>query len=111
MGSKASDSAMLKTWRRNPPSSSLVRLSQLANDKYESPPFSSGGHNWYVIFFLAKVHIFLRQSSHISSLKFTSFFTKVYIMKFTYFFTKVYIMKFTSFLAKVHIFLHCNIYY
>ncbi|KAL9861101.1 putative ubiquitinyl hydrolase 1 [Arabidopsis thaliana] len=49
MGSKASDSAMLKTWRRNPPSSSLVRLSQLANDKYESPPFSSGGHNWRLV--------------------------------------------------------------
>ncbi|CAA0316114.1 unnamed protein product [Arabidopsis thaliana] len=49
MGSNASDPAVLKTWRRNPPSTTLFRLSQLANDKYESPPFSSGGHNWRLV--------------------------------------------------------------
>ncbi|EFH64575.1 hypothetical protein ARALYDRAFT_893883 [Arabidopsis lyrata subsp. lyrata] len=50
MGSCASDPAILKSWRKTPPpSSSLVRLSQLANDKYESPPFSSGGHNWRLV--------------------------------------------------------------
>ncbi|CAL9239225.1 unnamed protein product [Arabidopsis halleri] len=50
MGSNASDSAMLKSWRKTtPPSSSLVRISQNANDKYESPPFSSGGHNWRLV--------------------------------------------------------------
>lgn len=45
------DSAILKSWRDHLPpcSSSLVKVSQVANNKHESPHFVSGGFNWYVL--------------------------------------------------------------
>ncbi|EOA34529.1 hypothetical protein CARUB_v10022073mg [Capsella rubella] len=51
-GSSASDSAVLRSLRDHPPSSSsLVKLSQLTtvNNRYESPPFSSGGYRWRLV--------------------------------------------------------------
>ncbi|KAL1189672.1 Ubiquitin C-terminal hydrolase 13 [Cardamine amara subsp. amara] len=48
-----SDSAILKSWRDELPpcSSSLVKVSELTNNKHESPHFVSGGLNWRMVIY------------------------------------------------------------